>query len=76
MSAPREWKWGYWSAYVSANGSISWSNHEHKASTRQSGEEFLANGPAGVVARMGSVPSSVLRQIERAVRDSLKGGKK
>lgn len=63
----RKWDWGYWTAYLNVDGSVSWSNHEHKASTSQSGKEFLAKGPPKVVVEMGNVPASVLAQIKAAV---------
>lgn len=76
MTSQRQWEWDYWSAYVNADGSVSWSNHEHKASTRQSGKEFLAKGPAEVVVRMGSVPSRIVREMAVVVRELLKTGQR
>ncbi|MFK8002607.1 MAG: hypothetical protein AB8H86_23660 [Polyangiales bacterium] len=71
MSTQREWVWPYWSAYVGADGSVSWSNHEQKASKSQSGKDFLANGPDKVVA--SSVPSRVAREMRVVVSELLKG---
>lgn len=73
----RKWTWPYSNeATIDSDASIVWTSHDHKASTRQSGKSFLADGPPDFEP-INSVSADVVREMTSVVRVLLKqlGGK-
>lgn len=72
--ADQRWEWPYeCEAIVYEDGTVRWTNHDHRWSETQTAKAFLKEGPASVYPN-NSAPPDVVIEVREAVLDRVEAG--